>query len=106
MINASALLAQVKNCPEGLTGSRDGCLTTLPEVAANDVTLKLILQIALMGIAAATLIFIILTAIRLITGQGEAQSVAKARQSLIFAGVGLAIIFAAEVIVTLVIKVS
>lgn len=113
MINTLNYLAQITNCKQenspkvdpatGQVTGNANCQTSFPEVAANDRALINILQIALMSIAAIALIFIILTALKMVTSRGEPAVMSKARDSIIFATIGLAIVLSAEIIVRYVI---
>ncbi len=82
------------------TNCDSGCDIALPQIAANDVTVGIVAQIAFGIIAIVTVIFIILSGFQLITSQGDPQAIAKARQSILFAVGGLIIALAAELIVT------
>lgn len=97
-----AQTAQV-NCDQGTT-----CDTGLPQVGGsngagyNDV--QLILQLTFGAIGALALIYIVIAALQYITSQGDPQATAKAKNSIIFAAVGLAIALSAEIIVTFVLN--
>lgn len=86
--------AQVK-CFEGTS-----CSTGLPKVAANQNSLTVAMQLVFGIIGAIAVITIIVGALSMISAQGDPQKVAKARQTVIFAVVGLAIAISAEAIVT------
>lgn len=66
----------------------------------NSDFLRSVLQIALGVIAALAVIYIIISAIRYSVSVGDPQATAKLRGSLIYAGVGLAVVVGAEAIVT------
>ncbi|MCX6727399.1 MAG: hypothetical protein NTX11_01110 [Candidatus Saccharibacteria bacterium] len=90
--------AQVQGCVEDL------CETGLPAVNAGNDQLTKILQIVFGIVGAVAVIYIIIAGFGLITSLGNPEALAKARQALIFAGVGLAIALSAELIVTFVIN--
>ena len=91
--------AELTKCvPEGL------CETNFPNVAAGQNQLTIILQIVFGIVGAVAVIYIIKAGFGLITSLGNPEALAKARQALIFAGVGLAIALSAELIVTFVIN--
>ena len=74
----------------------------LPEVSANNETLRTILQILFAVIALVAVIYIMITGLKLVVQQGDPQGISKARQGIIYAAVGLAIALSAEIIVTFV----
>jgi hypothetical protein len=76
------------------------CETGLPTVQANQGNLTIIMQMAFGIIGAIAALIILIAAMSLVAAQGEPQKVAKARQTIIFAAVGLAIAISAEAIVT------
>lgn len=84
------------------------CDTGLPTIGGgggsgyNDV--QLILQIVFGAIAAAALIYIIIAALQYVTSQGDPQGTAKAKNTIIYALVGLAIALSSELIVTFVLN--
>lgn len=91
----------IQNCPAdnpGCSGS-----TNLPEVALNQATVRTGLQIVFGVVGALALIYIVLAAFQLVASQGDPQNLAKARQSVIFALIGLVIALSAEVLVSFVI---
>lgn len=90
--------AQLVNCPPG-SGSCEGD-TNLPQVDANALTLQNVLQILFGVVAAMTVIFIIISAIKLSTSLGNPQAVKQLRGSIIYAAIGLAVVLLAEVLVT------
>lgn len=76
--------------------------TGLPRVCATDSAVKAGLQLLFGVIAIVAVIYIIIAGIKLMVDQGDPQSVAKSRQSILFALFGLVIVLTAEVIVTFV----
>lgn len=76
------------------------CSTGLPTVAANQNNLAVIMQLAFGVIGAVAVIVIMVGALSMIAAQGDPAKVAKGRQTVIFALVGLAIAISAEAIVT------
>ncbi|NBU34354.1 hypothetical protein EB118_12880 [bacterium] len=97
----STLFAQINNCEQGSTDG--GCLTNLPNVAANQTTLSNLLTVVFGVIGAVAVIIIIVQAIRFIMSQGESQKAADARRGVIYAAIGLAIAVSAEIIVNFVV---
>ena len=85
------------NCNQGTP-----CDTGLPQVGANQITN--ILQYVFGVIGALALIIILVSAIQFITASGDPQGINKARNTLIYAIIGLVIAISAETIVTFVLK--
>lgn len=96
VIIGTVRFAQIVNCPPGT----DDCDTNLPQVDANAATLQNVLQILFGIVAAMTIIYIIISAIKLSTSLGDPQAVKRLRGSLIYASIGLVIVLMAEAIVT------
>ncbi|HSX43799.1 MAG TPA: pilin [Patescibacteria group bacterium] len=96
--------AQVKNCTPDQAKTDPSCQTTLPTISADGAHVQQLLQLFLGIVAALTLIYIIIAAIRFVLSQGEPDKISKARNSIIFAAIGLAIILSAEIIVTFVLN--
>ena len=78
------------------------CNTGLPAVQAGQSQVEVILQIAFGVIGAVALIYVILAGFQLTTSLGNPEALAKARQTIIFAAIGLAVALGAELIVTFV----
>ena len=76
--------------------------TCLPTVSASPDVVKTTLQFVFGIIGAVALIYIILAAFQFVIAQGNPDGIAKARQSIIYAVIGLAIAVSAEIIVTFV----
>ena len=91
----------VSNCPTGAQGCSDG-QTNFPQITASSDTLKIVLQFVFGIVAALTVIFIIINALRYMTSLGDPTANAKIRNSLIYAAVGLVVVLSAEAIVTFV----
>ena len=89
--------AQIVNCPAGATNCNGD--TNLPQVAANNDTLRIVLSFVFGIIAALTVIYIIINALRYSTSLGDPQANARLRNSIIYAAVGLVVALSAEVIV-------
>lgn len=89
---------------QGVDCSNRLCDTGLPVVEASSNQVAKILQIVFAAMGAITLIYILIAAFQLMTSLGNPEALAKIRQSIIYAAVGLAIILSAEIIVTLVIS--
>ncbi len=87
-------------CDPGGIGA--GCDTGLPTATASSTDFQQILQIFFAILAALTALFIVAAGLRFITAQGNPQETAKARNTIIYALVGLAVALTAEAIVSLV----
>lgn len=74
-----------------------------PNVPADGNTLTTILQIVFAIIGFIALVNIILAGMKFITSMGKPDEVARARQAIIYAGIGLAIAAAAEIVIAFVI---
>lgn len=74
-----------------------------PHVAANQSTLRILLNI-LFGVAGAlAILFIVLGGFRYVISDGDAQEAARARNTIIYAAVGLLLIVMAAAIVNFVV---
>jgi hypothetical protein len=83
-------------------GTCDNFTTNLPTVAATNQSLVLVIQIIFGIIGAMAVIYIMFAAFHFMRSQGDPQTVAKARNGIIYALIGLAIVVLAELIVTFV----
>ncbi len=92
---ASQKILAITNCASART-----CDTTLPEVSANSSAVQTGLQLVFGIIGAVALIIIIVAAIQFVTSQGDPNSATRARNTVIYAVIGLIIALAAEAIVT------
>lgn len=97
-------IGQLKNCTQDQATSEPTCQTTLPQVTADADHFRSIIQYVLGIIAAATVVYIVLTGIKFVMSQGEPDKVSKARNSIVFACIGLAIVLSADIIITFAIK--
>ena len=98
MINWISIIAQSVNTPDGTYN------TGLPGVAASSSNIQLILQIVFGVVGGMALIIIMISALRFVLSGGDSQGVTQARNTLIYAVIGLAIAVSAEVIVTFVLN--
>lgn len=85
------------NCGDGLS-----CTTDLPVVDASSAQLQQILQIIFGILGAVAVLMIVIGGLRFISAQGNPQEVAKARNTVLYAVIGLIIMLAAEGIVSFV----
>lgn len=82
--------------------SDSGYCTNLPQGGASSGNLQHIIQIVLAIMAAVAILIIVIAGLKFVTAQGDPQGAAQARQTIIYALVGLVIAILAEVIVTFV----
>lgn len=78
--------------------------TGLPTVTAGFSQVHTILQLAFGAIGAIALIIIIIAGLELVTSDGNPKAAASARNTIIYAAVGLLIALSAEVLVTYVLN--
>lgn len=83
-----------------LTGT--DCSTGLPQSGASSGNLQHLIQIALGILAVVAVLIIVLGALSFVTTEGDPQKVSKARETIVYALIGLVIVVSAEVIVTFV----
>lgn len=86
----------VTNC----TGSK--CDTNFPGVSANNGSVQTVVQIAFAIIGTLAVIYLLFASIQMITSQGDPQTIAKSRQAILYAVVGIVVAVSAELIVTFV----
>jgi hypothetical protein len=79
-------------------------VTGLPIVSTNQATVTSALQVVFAIIGAVAVIVVIIAGFNFVTAQGDPQAIAKARQTIIYAAVGLIIAISAEIIVTFVLN--
>lgn len=90
----------VQGCEKDVCDLED----TIPTVKADSGQVSSILQIVFMVIGVVALIYLIIAGLKLITSLGNPEALKEARQSIIFAAVGLAVALSAEIIVSTVLK--
>lgn len=78
--------------------------TGLPKVAAGTPELQSILTITFGIIAAIAVLIIVVAGFKYVTSEGKSENTAKARETIIYAVVGLVISLSAEAIVAFVLK--
>ncbi len=82
-------------------------LTPLPDLSASASSshpIEVVLEIVFGLLGSISLLIIILAGIKYITSQGEPDKVARAKDTIIYAAIGLAVSLSAYGIVTFVIK--
>lgn len=97
LINRITVFGVSADCGEG-TGSLK-CETGLPNVGASHHEIGQILTIVFGIIAAVAVLMIVISGFRFIIAQGNPQEVAKARNTIIYAVIGLLVAITAEGIV-------
>jgi hypothetical protein len=76
----------------------------VPQVTANGSTLQTILNIVIGIIAALSVLFVVIGGMRYVLSAGDPQAANKAKETIIFALVGLVIAIIAESIVAFALK--
>lgn len=87
-------------CPQG----SNSCDTGLPIIGAGPSELHQILQLTLGVLAALAVLFVVIGGLRFVMSEGDPQATTKARNTMIYALVGLIVAIAAEGLVTFVLK--
>ncbi len=91
-------------CPgdsPGASPSTD-CSTSLPVTDATGATLQHAAQAVIGIFAVVAVLMIVIASLNIMLAQGDPQKVAKARETIIYALVGIVVAASAEVIVTFV----
>jgi hypothetical protein len=103
MINSLLLFANSTasiKIPDGNTTTSYS--TGLPTVNASSSELQAVLQIVFGIITAVTVLVIVISGLRFVLSQGNPENVTKARETIIYALVGLVISLTAEILVSFV----
>lgn len=108
MINLTLLASEmnmrlfgVTNCGD-ISSTDPNCDTLLPTVALDANTIGNALRILFGVLGFVAVMYLIIAGFSLVTSQGDSQGIAKARNTIIYAGVGLGVVFTAEALITLV----
>lgn len=80
------------------------CLDGLPTTSANNSFVQNALQVVIAIIAVISVLFIAIGGLRYILSQGDPQAISKAKGSIVYALIGLAIAILAQAIVVFVIR--
>ncbi|MDO8265400.1 MAG: pilin [Candidatus Saccharibacteria bacterium] len=108
--NIIVRFAQLKNCVDGVSEtdrageSTTKCNTNLPEIGASTDTLERVLPVVFGTITALAVLIIVVQGIKFILSQGEPDKSAQARKGVIYAAVGLVIVFVADIFVAFILK--
>ncbi|HEY4963500.1 MAG TPA: hypothetical protein VIH90_02280 [Candidatus Saccharimonadales bacterium] len=87
------------------TGSdSSNCNTGLPQITGGSTELQAILQITFGIVAAISVLFVVIGGLRFVLSAGNPENVAKARETILYALLGLIVSLVAEGIVVFVIK--
>lgn len=104
--SASALFENAKgeaqcgvNLADGATGTDSSCADTTNSESNLSSTLKSVLNILSVVAGVITVIMLIIAGIRFVTSQGDSGSVSSARNTVIYAIVGLIVVVLAQFIV-------
>lgn len=85
-------------CP----GGGNTCDTGLPTVAASSTTLQHILQLTIGILAGVAVLFVVIGGLRMVLSEGNPEDTSRARDTIIYAVVGLVICISAEAFVSFV----
>lgn len=88
--------AQVQQCIDDVCDAGQ-----IPRIGAGNDQVKTVLQIVFAVIGVVALIYIFIAGFQLVTSLGNPEALKKARQSIIFAVIGLVVALSAELIVNL-----
>ncbi|MEO6513583.1 MAG: hypothetical protein ABIR37_02725 [Candidatus Saccharimonadales bacterium] len=89
--------------PLGKTTGSGIDASSLPHTTAGNATVKLVLGIVFSVVGALALLFITIGGFRYVLSQGDPQATSKAKNTILYALVGLVVAIVAQVIVTFVI---
>jgi type IV secretory pathway VirB2 component (pilin) len=95
LTNLHYFSSAIVNCDQN-----SGCDTGLPKVAASSANLQTILQLLFGALGSLAVLMILIGGIQFIISGDNPQDVSKARQTIIYALVGLLLAISAELIVT------
>ncbi len=85
------------------SGAGQGCYNTdLPTVSATSTTLHSVLQIFFAVLAALAVLFVVIGGLRYTASGGDPKAMQEAKNTILYAVVGLIVAILAEVIVTFV----
>jgi len=90
----------ITNCE--LNTDPTSCDTLLPQTPFDAPRVAIFLQWFFGIIGIVTVIYIIIAGFVLVTSQGDSKSIAKARQTIIYACIGLGVVVSAEAIIMVV----
>jgi Type IV secretion system pilin len=97
--------AVVAPCPNDLTGgNRSLCNTNLPSADANGTQLNLLLAVVFGILAVVAVIFVVVGGIQFMTSGGNSEQTNKAKNTILYALIGLAVAVSAELIVNFVLS--
>ena len=80
------------------------CLNTLPQANADGSSIQVILSIVIGIVAAISLLFVVIGGLRYVLSQGDPGAVSKAKSTIVYALIGLAVCILAQTVVVFVIK--
>jgi cytochrome bd-type quinol oxidase subunit 2 len=102
LIIGSSVYAASSNCSVQSTGTSGIDYSSLPQVCANHETLALILNIFFTIIGSVSVLVIVLAGFKFITSSGKPEEVAKAKDTILYAAIGLVVCVSAVTIVSFV----
>lgn len=99
---ASYLLLLGDTPSQAACGGNNSCDIGLPKVTANGGQVNNLLAIVFGAFTAIAVLMLVIAGLRFVTAQGDANEIAKARKTIIYAVVGLVISLSAEAFVAFV----
>lgn len=84
-------------------GNNQVCDTSLPRIGASSAQLSQILTIVFTTFGALAVLMIVIGGLRFVSAQGNPSEIAKARQTILYALIGLVLAISAQIIVGFVI---
>lgn len=92
------------NVSASCADDNDICVKDLPRGTADSGFVRTALNVVIGILAAVSVLFVAIGGMRYIFSQGDPQAVSKAKSTIVYALIGLAVVLAAQGIVTLVLK--
>lgn len=92
-------MGQCLNTATSISVNKNTYCTNLPNVAASHSELTTVLNIAIGIIAAISVMFVVIGGLRYVLSDGDPQKSSRARETIIYAVVGLLIAITAEALV-------
>lgn len=97
--------AATANCPDALTGGDPSvCNTGLPSTAATNTQLNQLLSVVFGILGVVAVIFLVIGGIQFMTSGGNSEQTNKAKNTILYALIGLAIAVSAELLVAFVLN--
>ncbi len=102
LIIGNSVYAASSVCSTQSTGTSGIDYSSLPQVCANHSTIAIILNIVFSVVGAVSVLIIVLAGFKFITSSGKPEEVAKAKDTILYAAIGLIVCVFAVTIVSFV----